>query len=201
MKMLTKDEKLAPEPDARTLGQLGVLAKSLVGDVDERELSTFMPTGFKDMLSSGSAGVIVPTPIAGFVIDRLRNASVVNRLGARTVPMTSKTLKVPRITADPTAAWLAEGATITPNDGAMDNDVTMTAKRLSAIVKFSDELDEDSDPELAGEVLANSLARAFALELDRAALRGSGTGAEPLGVRNQSGVQILDLGANGADAD
>lgn len=199
VKMFAPGQKLAADPDSKALGGLGVLAKSLVGDVNAREVSAFMPEGFKDMLSGGSAGVLVPTPIAGFVIDRLRNASVVNRLGARTVPMASKTLSVPRITADPTAAWLAEGATITPNDGAMD-DVTLTSKRLTAIVKFSDELDEDSDPELAGDVLANSLARAFALELDRAALRGSGTGEEPLGVRNQTGVQILDLGANGADA-
>lgn len=190
LKMLTKDDRLADEPDSQTLGMLGVLAKSLTGDVDERELRQYMPDGMKDMLSSGSAGVIVPTPVAGFVIDRLRARSVVHQLGARVVPMDSKTLSVPRITADPTPSWLAEGAAITASDGAMD-EVAMTAKRLTAIVKFSDELDEDSDPELAGDVLATSLAQAFAIELDRAALRGSGTGAEPLGIRNQSGVTIV----------
>ena len=170
-------------------GALGVLAKSLTGTADPSETAHFLDglPGVKDMVSSGGAAVLVPAQIASFVIDLLRARTVVSQLGARTVPMSSKSLPIPRVTADPTPEWLAEGATSTPSDGNLDS-VDLEAKRLTSIVKFSDELDEDSDPELAGEVLANSLARSFAAELDRVALRGSGVGAEPRGVLNQAGV-------------
>jgi hypothetical protein len=56
--------------------------------------------------------------------------------------MSSGTLRVPRVVEDPSSAWLGEGATITPSDGEVD-DVTLEAKRLTALVKFTDELDED----------------------------------------------------------
>jgi HK97 family phage major capsid protein len=65
------------------------------------------------------------------------------------------------------------------------------------LVKLSLELFEDSDPS-AEDVIARSFAGQVALELDRVALRGSGTPPEPQGVRNQTGVTITTHGANGA---
>jgi len=47
-------------------------------------------------------------------------------------------------------------------------------------------------------VIARSFAAQVALELDRVALRGSGTAPEPRGVLNQSGVTLLAHGANGS---
>jgi hypothetical protein len=49
-------------------------------------------------LNEGTAtagGHLVPTPLAARVIDLIRNASVVNRVGATTVPMMTSTLKIP----------------------------------------------------------------------------------------------------------
>jgi len=36
------------------------------------------------------------------------------------------------------------------------------------------------------------------VEMDRAGLRGDGTGGSPIGIRNQPNVQLIDLGTNGA---
>jgi HK97 family phage major capsid protein len=47
-------------------------------------------------------------------------------------------------------------------------------------------------------VIANSFAQQIALELDRVALRGSGTTPEPRGVLNQTGVTLTAHGANGS---
>src|SRR4029453_14464300 len=63
-------------------------------------------------------------------------------------------------------------------------------------VDLSVELFEDSDPS-AEDVIARSFAGQLAVELDRAALLGSGTPPEPTGVRNQSGVTMTAHGANG----
>jgi HK97 family phage major capsid protein len=56
---------------------------------------------------------------------------------------------------------------------------------------------EDANPAF-GNVLGTSLARAFALEGDRASLYGSGSANQPRGLKNTSGVSITPfVGANG----
>ena len=64
-------------------------------------------------------------------------------------------------------------------------------------MKASRQLVEDADPSVEA-ALEMSLSKAFASELDRVALLGSGSGAEPTGVRNASGVTELSMGTNGA---
>jgi HK97 family phage major capsid protein len=144
----------------------------------------------KDMLtSSGGNVVLVPDVVSAEIIDRLRPASVVTQLGARVVPMRATTEKVPRITGDPTISWLAEGATVTATDAVVDH-VLLTSRRLTGLTKVSQELVEDSDPVEVGRVLSTSFGGAIATELDRVALKGSGTPPEPSGIRNESGVSV-----------
>lgn len=192
---------LARYSDEVCYGALGVLVKAQVVPVDGNEVAAWMRRvgQSKDMLTSGSGGNLVPVPIAARVIDLMRANTVVAKLGARTVPMTSATLKVPRATGDVTASWLSEGATITASDATLDA-VTLTAQRLEAMTKVSMELSEDSDPVGIGEVVATSIASAMALKVDAAALRGTGTAPEPRGIRNQSGVNLIALGTNGGAA-
>ena len=189
--------------DEAVFNCLGVLVKSQVVPVDGNEVARALRFvgQQKDMLSSGSGGNLVPLPVAAFIIDMLRAEAVTAQMGARSVPMTSATLKVVRQTGDVTAAWLAEGATITASDAALDS-VTLTARRIEALTKVGMELFEDSDdPVSIGQVVATSIAKAVALELDRVALRGTGTAPEPRGIRNQPGIQPYSLGTpNGGPA-
>jgi HK97 family phage major capsid protein len=48
------------------------------------------------------------------------------------------------------------------------------------------------------EALTTAIAQAFARELDRVALRGTGTAPEPRGILNTTNVQSVTNGANGA---
>jgi len=116
--------------------------------------------------------------------------------GAITVPMTAQTLKLARLTSEGTPGWHTENAAITDADMVFDS-VTFTARTLTRLVKLSVELFDDSDPS-AEDVIARSFAAQVALELDRVALRGTGTAPEPRGVLNQSGVTTTTHGANGA---
>jgi HK97 family phage major capsid protein len=150
-------------------------------------------------LSEGTltaGGHLVPTPLAAQVIDLARNQVRVIQAGAVTVPMTTRTLKVPRLTAEGTPGWHSENAAITAADLTFDA-VTFTAQTLTRLILLSIELFDDSDPSAEG-VIANSFARQIALELDRAALRGSGTAPEPRGILNQTGVTLTAHGANGS---
>ena len=64
------------------------------------------------------------------------------------------------------------------------------------MVKASFELVEDAQN--FGSTLAHSLAGAFAVKVDSAALYGSGVAPEPLGIKGTPGVAVTPLGANGA---
>jgi HK97 family phage major capsid protein len=143
----------------------------------------------------GAGGALVPAPLSARVIDLARNRTVVFRAGAQTVPMTSQTLALARLTSEGTPAWKTENATITAADMVFDR-VTFTARTLVRLITLSVELFEDADPS-SEDVIANAFAGQMAVELDRVALLGTGTPPEPRGVLNQSGVTLTAHGANG----
>jgi HK97 family phage major capsid protein len=144
----------------------------------------------------GAGGALVPSPLSARVIDLARNATRVFQAGAITVPMTSQTLALARLTGEGTPAWKTEGASITAADLTFDR-VTFTARTLVRRVDLSVELFEDADPS-SEDVIARSFAGQMAVELDRVALLGTGSAPEPRGVLNQSGITSTAHGANGA---
>lgn len=151
------------------------------------------------VLSEGvdaSGGYTVPEVLATQFIDRVRNAMVTAQAGAQTVPMSSDVLHIARLDSASAPAWKAENDVI-PETSLTFGRVTLTARTLPALVKLSVELSEDSAN--VDAIIERELAQALALELDRAALLGSGTGAEPRGIRNTPGVTVTPLGATPSD--
>lgn len=155
----------------------------------------------------GQGGALVPTPLATGIIDRVRDEARVLEAGAQTVVMPSETLKMPRLTDDPKPAWRNQNEPVAEDDAVFDQ-VELHAKTLAVMLRYPWELGQDMTPE-AMAVIENSLVSGLGQALDIAALRGSGeevvvggvTGEEPLGVRNQPGVTILSLGADGGPLD
>lgn len=127
---------------------------------------------FGDMvraMSTTSGSALVPTVWASNIIDRARNIAAVLKAGAEIVPMDAKTVQIGRLTGDPTAAFRAEGGTITASDPTFDN-VTLDAKSMSALVVGSIEWFQDA--ENVDEVVSNAIAQAFSHQLDLVALYG-----------------------------
>lgn len=147
-------------------------------------------------MDTGADSAMVPVDVSTAIIDEARAQSRVMQAGALTVPMSTKTLTIARITQSATPHWKAENAKINASE-IKTEPVTFTAKTLvSGVVKSSVELAEDSAN--LGDVVYNNLVEQLSLELDRAALFGSGTGSEPTGLFNATGVQEYDMGTNGA---
>lgn len=203
-------ERLHPKAEARYGSPLGNI--SLTGLPDVRAGRTFedfghwvrQEAGFEARAASeGTAtagGHLVPTELSTPILDLAVNAMQVKAAGATVIPMNSWKLDKPVQTSDPTPSWRAEGAAIATSDPVFSK-VTFTAKSLAVYTPVSMELLEDSDPDF-GAVLAQSLARAFALELDRVALYGSGASNQPLGLKpnivaNASSQVTHFTGANG----
>ena len=120
------------------------------------------------------------------------------RAGAQIVPMTSDTLNIARLASGPTLAWKLENAAITPGDLVLER-VQFTARTLPALVKMSVELQEDSTN--IDAVIEKELSASLAAEVDRVALRGSGTPPEPKGIRFQTGVTLQSDGRERIGAD
>lgn len=144
--------------------------------------------------TSGAGGVMLPTVLTAEIIDLARKRTRVLEAGARTVPMENRTVDVPRWLTDPTLSWRAENAAIAESDPTMDK-ITLTAKSLAAVTKVSRELVEDTNVD---DQLKAAFAAALSISVDTAALYGSGTGAEPTGVKNHASVTKTSLGTNGA---
>ena len=140
-----------------------------------------------------AGGYLIPDPIASNVLDLARNASVVIRAGASTIPMANQNLTVVRVITDPTAAFRGEGQTITESDGTFGA-INLRAHSMAALVRVNNELLDDAP--MFAAILDQQLAAALALKLDYAALYGTGAG-QPLGLRGTDGVNEVSMGGNG----
>ena len=167
------------EWDRLSLGR--VMRGYLTGDWSGAELEQ------KAMASSptSAGGILIPAPLAARIIDIARNRAVAFQAGVVTVPMTTATLKLARVTQDVTAGWYSEAGAITVSDAAFDS-VTFTARKLAALVVVNNELLDDAQN--IDTVIQDSIAAALALELDRVVLRGSGSAPQPQGLRSASGI-------------
>ncbi len=178
------------KPEELSLGRFlrGIVTGDWTGAEAEKRMA--MAEG-----TSSLGGALVPTPLSSKIIDLSRNAAVIFQAGASTVPMTANTLKLAKVDGDLTGYWRAENAAITESEMAF-SPLTFTVKALAALCRISIELLEDAEG--VNAIIENSIAQALALELDRAALFGSGSGAEPTGLYGYAGVQEIDMGENGA---
>lgn len=135
--------------------------------------------------TDAAGGYTVPEVTSARLIDLVRANSVLSQAGAQTVPLTTDETVFARLASDPVPAWRAENAAVAESDPTFGR-VLLKPKSLAVMVKASLELLEDSI-NMETE-LPNILARALAVEVDRAGLVGSGSASEPTGIVNYSGL-------------
>lgn len=124
--------------------------------------------------SNPKGGFVVPDEMQRAFV-RLREERGIFPQYARSYPMGSDTLFVPRDIADVTAYWVGEAAAITESDKDISG-AELIAKKLACLTKVSSELDEDSVVDI-GEMVTRSMAYAMADKIDEAGFNGDGTSA------------------------
>lgn len=154
----------------------------------------------KAALSGGTdsaGGYALPSVVMPGILEALIPASSLLSAGAGIVPLDSgaKTYTTVALDNIPKAAWRLEAGNIAQSEPTF-RAVQSSPKSLAFMFKVSRELLSDA-PNLS-EALTVAIAQAFAVELDRTGLRGSGTNPEPLGILNTAGVGAVANGANGA---
>ena len=196
--LLTKDQSLAGTLESkdgndgvRGPERLGALIQAMVthktADLTDAEAKAVSGTASPD------GGILVPEIVSGDVIDLARNATRVFEAGALTLPMTSRYVVIPKMTEGVTAGWRAENDAIAEGDPQLGY-VRLNAESLAVLVKFSREILEDSTPDV-WQLIANDVTAELGKRIDYAALLGSGTGSEPLGLANAPGVgEVASVG-------
>jgi HK97 family phage major capsid protein len=107
----------------------------------------------------------------------------------------AKNFRIAAVSTISTAAWRLEAGSLAVSDPVF-RAVDITRRSLSFIFKVSRELLMDSSN--LDQALFNAIAQAFAKEMDRAGLRGTGTSPEIRDILNTTGIQAVTNGTNGA---
>lgn len=129
-------------------------------------------------------------------ISTLRASSVSFNAGVREIPTDRTTIRLPKMSTDPTAVWTSENEELTSSDPAT-GEVILSAKKVASFVRVSNELISFGEPG-AVELLFTQGAGSLALAIDLAAFEGTGLSNEPRGLSGRSGISTVSMGANGA---
>jgi len=124
--------------------------------------------------------------LAGSFIEILRNRLAFAQAGVTMLTGLQGNISIPRQSSASTAYWVGENAAPTESQQAVDQ-VNMTPKTVGAYVDYSRRLLLQSSIDVEGMV-RNDLARVIALEIDRAAIYGTGSSNQPQGLTNVSGI-------------
>lgn len=133
--------------------------------------------------------------LAQSFIDLLRNKMMVRRMGAQVLGGLTGSIAIPRQTGGATAYWVAESGSPTESQQAFDQ-VTMAPKTLGAFTDISRKLLLQSSLDVEMFV-QNDLATVIALEIDRAAIAGTGASNQPTGILSTAGIGDVAGGTNG----
>jgi HK97 family phage major capsid protein len=147
--------------------------------------------------SISAGGAVVPIQQIPEIIDILRNSAQVLNAGARVLPLTSKSATIPKLLTEPTAAWRSESGAVAASDATFSQ-ITLTPRSLSVEIKVSREWMMDQDRGAA--LIQFAIMQSMGIQLDAAALFGTGVAPQPLGLKAQlaTASRVLSMGANGA---
>lgn len=136
-----------------------------------------------------AGGYAVPNLVMPKILDALAERSALLQAGASILPMEgAKSVTTAAINTVPTPSWRQELGNIAEAAPTF-RPITMTPRSLAFIIRVSRELLMDA-PDM-DRALRTVISQAFAAELDRVGLVGSGTAPEPHGIYGLSGINTV----------
>ena len=146
--------------------------------------------------ASQGGNVVATNLLASSFIEALVNTLVVQQVGCTTLSGLVGNVDVPRRASRSQAYWVTEAQAITESEGTFDK-VQLRPKQVGALSTFSRLMIQQSTPDI--ELLVRQdLVTVLSQAIDHASLFGTGSNGQPLGIFNQSGINTLALGTNGA---
>lgn len=140
--------------------------------------------------TTSNAGTLTPTTFRpDLFTSALTATAVITSLGATTLSGLTGDVVIPRETDSPAVGWVAENVALSYDDAAFDS-LTLEPHHVGVISEISRQMLQQSSPAIE-QLLRNMQARNIALEIDRAAINGSGSGAVPRGLLNDPDIDSV----------
>ena len=134
-----------------------------------------------------AGGNLVPTELlSGSFIDILRKRMAVMAANPTMLTGLSGNIAIPRMTQSATGFFVGEGSEPTESQQAFDQ-VNMTPKTVGGVVEFTRRLLLQSSIDVES-MIRDDIARVIATKLDNAAIYGTGSSNQPLGIKDTTGV-------------
>ena len=128
-------------------------------------------------------------------IELLRNRLAVAQLGATVLDGLVGDITIPKHLSGNTVQWVDENGSATESNATFGQ-MSLKPKTVTANTELSRKFILQSS--LSAEQFARSeLLKAMMLGIDLAAINGKGTGNEPTGILNTTGIGAVEIGANG----
>lgn len=200
-----------PEKKISALMDLEALMNKSVGEMTTKEkiVGFFQAMvqnnhGVMKALSEGTAadgGYLFPDEFRAEVIRDIAESSYRMRNEVTVIPMRRDVMNIPTLASRPHVVWTEENATKSTTTASFGN-VTLTVKKMAAILYASDELIDDSTEVDIVNFIIGLFSEAIGEEEDRVVWRGNGT-TEPTGIvtAKTAGAIATRSGAGGLTTD
>lgn len=177
-----KSKVFASSEDAYTSG---MYLAALGGDHKAKEFMAAQSGG-----TDNKGGFAVPSPLSNQLINLLEDYGVARQYCQRIV-MGSDNWAVPKVTAQASVYYPAEAAAITDSDVTFSQ-VTLSAKKMAALVKMSTEISEDAVISMT-DTLVTSIAYQMALAEDDNLFNGVASAINANGIAGDSSVDDTNV--------
>lgn len=121
---------------------------------------------------ASAGGFLVPDEFSKAILDIRDNYGAFRRR-ARILPMASDNANVPRRIGGTGAFFVGANSAVSETNASVDR-ISLTAKKIGALVRISSEIEEDAIVDIV-DFVANEIGFAFAAQEDDCAFNGDGT--------------------------
>ena len=159
-------------------------------------LTRAINTDTSGTLAGDTGGNAVSTQLLSqSFIDMLRNRAVLMRLATPLSGLVGN-VDIPLQASGASGYWIGEDVDAT-EDGLELGQLSMSPKTVAAYSEITRKLLKQSSIDMEA-LVRRDLATALALTIDSAGFYGSGTGGQPLGIKNYSGINAVDFAGAGS---
>lgn len=154
------------------------------------------------MTTANGNRAFLPEQAHELIVQPVTAASIALQVSATPdlVSTATNVYRVPIVTGDPSAAWVAEGEEIPASDAAL-GEVASGFYKIAGLTIISRELAEDSSP-AAANLVGQGLGRDIARKIDLAYFGASGASlVQPHGLRELPSVNTVSAGSAWANVD
>lgn len=137
--------------------------------------------------SGAGGGYLVSTTNAAEEVSALRGRSLVVKLGAQIIPGLVGNFSLPKVSTGASGSWQSGEGVAPAEQNPVFGQVNLTPKTVTANIDVSRLLQLQSSPAVE-RVLFRDLRAELAVQVDRAAIQGTGAAGQPLGIVNTAGA-------------